>query len=99
MSELPDSWRGKILIVYLSSPAPGAQAGVAIAEPRLESHSGRSFLVGQVPPHERDWASELPVAVAWDQVAHVLVFASLEEYRKRVASAPAFWELGGGDAH
>lgn len=96
MTQLPASWAGKILLVYVSSPGPLAQAGIAIADPVLETQHGRLFLTGKVPAHERDWASELPVAVAWDQVAHVLIFSTVDEYRSRVANAPSFWEVGGG---
>jgi hypothetical protein len=69
---------------------------VSVAKARLEARGGRQFLVGAIADSARDWASGLRVEVAWDQVAHVVVFDTLEEYQRRIADTPAMWELEAG---
>lgn len=93
MTEGADDWQGKILLVYLKSGGPSVQAGVALADPRLETRHGVEFLVGRVPAQEKDWASGLSVGVRWSEVLHYLVFDSAAEYVSKVREAPAFWEI------
>lgn len=89
-------WSGEVLLVYLASAAPGSPPCVALSEVKFQQKGGRDFLAGCVPEHPQDWAAGLRAEVAWDQVAHILVFDSLAEYQERVAQAPAFWETAFG---
>jgi hypothetical protein len=89
-------WSGKVVLIYLATVSGGSPPCVAVAHAALESRGGRQFVIGSVPSHPQDWASDLRIEVAWDQVSHVLVFDSLDQYREKMAQAPAFWELQPG---
>lgn len=88
------AWAGRIVLVYVKDPGPSVQAGIALGNPRLELRHGEQFLVGEIPPLETDWASGLEAGVRWTEVVHYVSFATLEEYQKRIAEAPAAWEVG-----
>jgi len=90
MEELKE---GQVLLVYLRDAGPAQQAGVALESPRLETRFGDTFLVGQVPGNERDWAAGLEVLVRFSEVQHLLVFDSRKDYESRVETIPAYWEL------
>ncbi len=81
-----------IMLIYTAFAGPSSASGVAVEGCRTETHFGRSFLVGTVPLSQRDWAAGLRVAVAWDQVAHCLVFDSVAEYERRLSQAPVAWD-------
>jgi hypothetical protein len=83
----PKNWQGKVLYVYIKDAGPALQSGIPLCEARLEDISGRIFLVGRAPDDPRDWISNLPLMIAWDQVLHMLVMNSLEEYFDRVETA------------
>jgi hypothetical protein len=88
MEELMEELKeGQVLLVYLRDAGPAQQAGVALESPRLETRFGDTFLVGQVPGNERDWAAGLEVLVRF------LVFDSRKDYESRVETIPAYWEL------
>lgn len=46
-----------------------------------------------MPFSQRDWAAGFVVAIAWDQVAHCLVFDNIEEYERAVSAAPMATDL------
>ena len=84
-SELPD-FTGKLLVVYVSDPPRGMEAGVFLEFAEFKLQGGRLFLMGRVPERgDSGWASRLPSAVAWDAVVHYLVFDSREDYERRTA--------------
>ena len=78
----------KILIVYLRDSGPETELGIALVGPTLQTFWGECFLTGRVPPHERDWSSDLMTAVRWIDVAHFIIFSSLEEYQHHLNEAP-----------
>ena len=86
-SELPD-FAGKLLILYVSNPPRGMEAGAFLEFAEFKQYGGRLFLVGRVPERgDSGWASRLPSAIAWDSVVHYLVFETREDYERRAARA------------
>ncbi len=85
---LPDVLEGNILLVYTRFSGPQAASGVPLQAARVENILGRLFIVGIVPQETNDWAAGLKTCLAWDEVAHFVLFPSLHEYRVRVAAAP-----------
>jgi hypothetical protein len=76
----------KLLIVYVSNPPRGMDAGVFLEFSSFQHYGGRLFLTGRVPEKgDSGWASRLPAAVAWDSVVHYLVFDSRDDYERRTA--------------
>ena len=86
-SELPD-FANKLLVLYVSDPPRGMEAGVFLEFAEFKQYGDRLFLVGRVPERgDSGWASRLPSAVAWGSVVHYLVFDSREDYERRTARA------------
>jgi hypothetical protein len=81
-SKLPD-FSGKVVYVAL---AGGERYNLTIASPHWEDHSGRLFLVGQVPPggSSKDWCLGRVSGVAWDQITDYVVFDSLKDYHEHL---------------
>ena len=71
---------GEVILVYLVNPPEEFIGGIPIVHPSIEEKAGVKFVVGKIPSDPRDWSSELPVGVALKQIAHYLVFASVEDY-------------------
>ena len=96
---MSDPLSAEVVLVYVRAAGPTAQAGIALASPRTETILGDSFLVGEVPTHERDWASGLTAAVRLADVQHALFFESMADYQQRIVQAPAAWEIPDSDTH
>ena len=60
--------------------------GQLISNPTFERQGGRLFLVGTVPPDasQDNWMEDLTTAIAWDTVQDYVVFASMDDYQKRL---------------
>ena len=91
---MPD-FTGKIVIFYLTGTAADTwgAAGVAMGYINPRVVAGRVVLEGRLPQVGGDaWAWGLHAVVAWESVAHYLVFNSLEEYKQRAPVKPGFWQ-------
>ncbi len=84
---------GKIIIAYLNNPPAEFAGGIAITNPRIEEHNGRTFVIGQVPYSPDDWTSGLRVGLAYEQVTHFLEFTDEDEFFEKTSTA-----LAGRDA-
>ena len=73
-------FRGEVVLVYLVNPPEAFIGGIPIVNPVIEEKEGVKFIVGNMPSDPRDWTSDMPVGVALHQVAHYLVFSSVEDY-------------------
>ena len=74
---------GEVVLVYLVNPPEAFVSGIPIVNPVIEEKKGVKFVVGNMPSDPRDWTSDMPVGVALNQVAHYLVFASLQDFYKK----------------
>ena len=88
MSEegLPDFY-GKVIVVYVANAPHGIQDGIVLEFASIEKYAGRLFIVGRVPSVDGssgDWSANLQGGVAWDSVAHYLIFDSREDYMRRM---------------
>lgn len=90
-------FNGKVIIVYLIDPTEELAMGLAIANPQVQDHFGRTFITGTVPHDAQDWASGLAISVALDRVEHFLEFADEDEYFER--STPAMPSTKGRHVH
>ena len=92
---MPD-FSGKIVIFYLAAMGPETWGASGIAlnyiNPRVVG--GRVILEGRLAEAVGEpWAWGLHAGVAWDSVAHYLVFNSLDEYKQRAPVAtPGLWQ-------
>ena len=68
---------------FLSLTVIGDDHTLTMDCPRFELQAGRWFIVGLIPSGvtNGDWSEGAVRAVAWDQVAHYLVFDSADDYR------------------
>ena len=90
-AELPD-FSGKVVVFYAAGLPPGMDAGVTMQYAEFRRQGGRLFVVGRVPEGvSGDWASRLQCGVAWDSVAHYIVFESLDEMEKRAKAGKPSW--------
>ena len=71
---------GEVVLVYLVNPPEAFIDGIPIVNPVIEEKEGVKFLVGNMPSDPRDWTSDMPVGVCLNQVAHYLVFPSLQDF-------------------
>ena len=74
---------GDVVLVYLVNPPDAFVGGIPIVHPVIEEKAGVTFIVGHIPPDPRDWTSEMPIGVSMKQVAHYLVFATLEDFLQK----------------
>jgi len=60
---------------------------LAVESPRFQKQGDRLYVVGTIPKGATtsDWAVGVPCSVAWSAVTAYTVFASVEDYRKRLA--------------
>lgn len=86
-NNLPD-FTGKLVVLYVTSPPAGMDAGVILEYPEFRRFGERLFVVGRVPEKiDSAWASRPQSAVAWNSIVHYLIFDSREDCERRVASA------------
>ena len=76
-------FEGDVILVYLVNPPEDFMGGIPIINPVIEEKGGVKFVVGKMPSDPRDWSSDMPVGVSLTQIAHYLVFASIEDYYKK----------------
>jgi hypothetical protein len=74
---------GEVVLIYLVNPPEAFVGGIPIVNPVIEEKEGMKFIVGRMPSDPSDWASDMPVGVALKQVAHYLVFSSLDEFYQK----------------
>ena len=74
---------GDVVLVYLVNPPDTFVGGIPIVHPVIEEKAGLTFIVGQIPSDPRDWTSEMPIGVSLKQVAHYLVFPTLEDFYQK----------------
>ena len=79
----PDSWKDKVVFVYLRNPG-AVQNGIAVVEPNLQNIQGQKFLVGKMPEDSREWMSGLTIMIVWEEIIHIAIFDSLEDYYARL---------------
>lgn len=82
MKDKLPNFTGKALSIVLI----GEDDSRILVDPRFELQAGRLFLIGTSPPEasKRDWLAGLDEALAWDRVQEYVVFASAEDYFKRL---------------
>ncbi|HEY3042287.1 MAG TPA: hypothetical protein VGJ66_26390 [Pyrinomonadaceae bacterium] len=86
----PESWKNKVVFVYLRNPGAVLQNGIAVVEPKLQNIQGQKFLVGKMPEDSREWMSGLPIMVVWEEIIHIAIFDSLEDYYARLERVVAY---------
>lgn len=97
--DVPDSWNHKVVFVYLrGGGGTSLQGGIAMRGVRLETVSGRVFLSGRALSDPRDWTADLPLLVLWDEVVHIALIDSPEEFMSRWERALARTPAGDDDA-
>lgn len=102
-SELvPPEFEGKVVVFFVAGMASQVwgERGVVLNYISLREVGGRRFAVGRAVEAVGDeWLWGLQGGIAWDSVAHYLVFDSVEDYKKR-ASTPSksIWERFKGNA-
>jgi len=74
---------GEVVLFYLVNPPEVFVGGIPIVNPVIEGKEGLQFVVGNMPSDPRDWTSDMPVGVALNQVAHYLVFPSLDDFYQK----------------
>lgn len=74
---------GEVVLFYLVTPPEEFIGGIPIVNPVVEKKEGLDFVVGTIPSDPDDWSSDMPVGVAMKQIAHYVVFSSLEEYYRK----------------
>ena len=74
---------GEVVLIYLDNPSETFAGGIPIQNPVVEEKAGAKFITGRMPADPRDWSSDMPVGVALKNVAHFLVFATLEEFMQK----------------
>jgi hypothetical protein len=90
MSAIPEEWRGKVVYVYLrGGGGESLHTGIAMRDVRFESINERLFLVGRALSDPRDWLSDLPLLVLWDEIIHIAILNSPEDYSSRSERARA----------
>lgn len=79
---LPD-FSGKVVVFYLADPPHAIENGIVLQYPEFRHFGGALFVVGRGPAAVGDdWNT--PCGVAWSAVLSYLVFASREEFEKRM---------------
>jgi hypothetical protein len=85
--ELPD-FTGRVVVFYVTGPPAGMSNGIIMEHAEFRRWGGKLFVVGRTPEKtDSMWASRLQGGVAWDSVAHYLLFDSREDYERRMADA------------
>jgi len=74
---------GEVVLVYLVNPPEPFVSGIPIVNPVIEEKEGVKFIVGTMPSDPRDWTSDMPTGVALEQVAHYLVFSTLDDFYQK----------------
>ncbi len=79
------NFAGKVVFIYKAN----RENDVALENPRIEIHNGRTFLVGIIPDggSANDWMSGLTAYVAWDQIEELVIFDSIEDYFSRLSQS------------
>src|SRR5688500_64527 len=90
IAEIPPTWRGKVIYLYLRGGGGAAlDTGIAMRDVRFENVNGRTFLAGFALSDPSDWVADLPLLVLWEEVIHVAVIDSPDEYFARSQRARA----------
>ena len=71
----------KVISIYTKGGM--SPMGHSLQEVTLTTKYGRQFLVGK-GVDDGSWTRGLQIEIAWDEVASVIVFDSLEEYNERI---------------
>jgi hypothetical protein len=82
---LPESFKGKVLVVYELIGDVETHWGLRGA--RIETLGGKAFLTGTVIPTgegEADWQGGLTIRIVWDAVKTILEFDSEAQYGERM---------------
>lgn len=99
---VPPEFDGKVVVFYISGMASQVwgERGVVLNYVSIREVAGRRFVVGRAVEAEGDeWLWGLQGGIAWDSVAHYLVFDSVDDYRARAAApAKSLWERLKGNA-
>ena len=88
-TELPD-FTGKLVVFYVAGSGANSwgDSGVVLQYVEFRRIGGRLFIVGRMPEKVGvEWVWNLQSGIAWDAVAHYLVFDSQEDYERRTAKA------------
>ena len=86
---LPD-FLGKLVVFYITGAGATSwgDSGVVMDFIDFRRIGNRLFVVGRLPQAVgAEWVWSLQSGIAWDSVAHYLVFDSLEDYQRRTAKA------------
>jgi hypothetical protein len=85
--KLPD-FKGKTVIFYVSGASRAIQDGIVMEYVSFVTHNNKLFVKGRLSKvFGGEWVSNLQSGIAWDSVAHYIVFDSQEDYIKRVGEA------------
>lgn len=73
----------------MSLSLKGEQSTFKIFDPRWETIDSRLFLVGRWPdpPAQPESLAGIVAAVSWDQVNHFVVFASQDDFSRRLGDS------------
>ena len=74
---------GEVVLIYLVNPPEAFVGGIPVVNPVIEEKGGIKFVVGTMPYDPRDWSSDMPVGISLKQIAHYLVFPSLDDFNKK----------------
>lgn len=89
-SEVPALWKNKVVYVYLRNGGGSSlETGIALSDVRFEVINGRVFLAGTALSDPSDWVADLPLLVLWEEVIHVVIVDSPDEYNLRSRRARA----------
>jgi hypothetical protein len=83
----PEFWKDKVLFAYLRNPGPALQNGIPVVEAKLQNIQGEKCVVGKLPEDPREWQAGLPIMIRWDEIIHIAIFDSLEDYYARLERA------------
>lgn len=83
-NEIPTAWKDKVVYVYLRDGGGASlETGIALSNVRFDVVNGRVFLAGTALSDPSDWVADLPLLVLWDEIIHVVVIGSADEYVRR----------------
>jgi hypothetical protein len=84
LTEMPD-FQGKVIVLFIRSAPRGIEDGVVLDFASFKDVGGRIFVCGRVPElYGADWIHGIQAGTAWEDVAHYMIFNSLEEYRSKM---------------
>jgi hypothetical protein len=87
---VPESWKGKVVYVYLRGGGGASlHTGIAMKDVRFQTVNDRVFLAGSALSDPSDWVADLPLLVLWEEVIHIVVVDSPEDYFSRSQRARA----------